>query len=58
MPKDPYKDKKKKADLLWLVTEVKNAQDENFYGKLELILEDGRLRRLIQHKSKVPPTGD
>ena len=39
----------------WFASELRCRQRENFYGKVTLIFEDGRIVRIVEERIKLPP---
>ena len=55
MPKvKPPADDQNKKLLLWTADRVKQCQEQNFYGKMTVHFENGRVTRTTTEKSEVP----
>jgi hypothetical protein len=42
-------------DLQWLKGQMSGLMFHRFYGKITLVMEDGRLRRIVKEESVLPP---
>jgi len=58
MPKDKFEDQKRKAELLWVGKELIERSESEFFGKVLVTFEGGRIRRLVVEESKMPPTSN
>jgi len=52
------KNHESKRLLEWASGHIEQAQKSEFYGKLSISLEGGRITRMVSEKSIIPPKQD
>lgn len=45
----------RKKELDWAIAQLRAASESGFYGVFTVKFEGGRIRRIIEEKSKIPP---
>lgn len=48
-------DEKYITDIEWIIQLMKSIQENRLYGKLTIIFEEGKVRRVLIEESKFPP---
>ncbi len=51
-----HKEATAKRERKWLDLLIDRLQDQKFYGKLEITLENGNIQRTTKTESMIPPT--
>ena len=52
---EQQRQEKQETDRIWLSQMLASAQSHKFYGGLEVIMEDGQIRRILERRTHVPP---
>lgn len=56
MPKPDYKKRRFwEEESTWIRQIITQAQTREFYGKLTIILEEGKIQRVLKEESLKPP---